>query len=93
MKETTVQAPITLNDKVYVIIKDTVFKEISIVETVVTDLSVNHGFMVECDTFYLDGIEHYNFRDYSEIGKKVFLSLPEAEQFKRDNNDYISHNK
>lgn len=85
MKETIVKAPITLKDKVYVIIEDAVLNESSVEETVVTDVSVNHGFMLECDTFYLDGIEHYNFRDYSEIGKKVFLTLSEAEQFRREN--------
>lgn len=76
---TLIEKPVAIGDTVYFVLHDTApfvkgtDYEYEIIENQITDVSVNHGFTLSCDCPDM-------FRDWTEIGKSVFLTRKEAEE-------------
>jgi len=99
LKKTILEKPLAIGDIVYIVLHDTapyVSKTIDayeITKTTVTDISENHGFTLSCDICHaksMNGkdIEWDDFRDWDQVGERVFLDLHEAEEIIKLNDDY-----
>ncbi len=99
LKRTIIEKPLAIGDIVYIVLHDTspyVSKTIDayeITKTKVTDISENHGFTLSCDVCHaknMNGkdIEWDDFRDWDQVGERVFLKLQEAEEVIKLNADY-----
>jgi len=83
MKETILEGEVTIGDKVFCVIRDTVpedYQRYSIQETKVSDVSSYHGFVLDVD--------YSMWHDESEIGKRIFLTMDEAVNAIKDRDDF-----
>lgn len=83
MQQLTMESEVIIEDKVYFTYRDDVAEgpgRYNIVEDYVSDISVNHGFVLKSD----ETIWH----DESEIGERIFLTIDEAIEYYKDEPDY-----
>lgn len=99
LKKTVLEKPLAIGDTVYIVLHDEApfikgtVDAYMITKTTVTDISENHGFTLSCDLCRVkdvDGkeIEFDSFRDWEQVGERVFLDLHEAEEIIKNNDDY-----
>ncbi|MCR5025645.1 MAG: hypothetical protein K6A90_15145 [Lachnospiraceae bacterium] len=83
MKETVIRNDVAIGDRVFSVMRDFVAQEherYSIDETIVTDVSDHHGFVMKTD----ENI----WKSELDIGDTVFFTLDDALRSIRSNSDY-----